>query len=736
MVNRMNYRRRFIIISAVVILVLLVVASVGVFIEYPRTSSIQAFISHGEQVQATHQVGQNLFVNNVPAWEHLSVQQQTILVNALHSEESAFETEYKSKQFTRPLFPQAAQESLNQQALYQQALFNVIKRPGAMAVHDNTFGFGWGMNTPFTTPPPSIAAFDTLTNSFIPCVSEQSDLEVCGGLIAKIHLYTTSDGQHGFSGIVIAAIGYAAAIAQEDLVASLPSSDLPAGGQDTASISMHTFSVNLASNIGLVDAGAAPASLYEEGPWGQMPPQDLAGVNDSLAINLPGIETIEKAISVAQTGYDALESSIQGIQSVAPCTILTGFAFDQAIYSALAKDPISIPSASCIDTPFNWTGTISGDTSLEFDVEPTAAAVDFGAGVEYSALFSFTSAQISVSSPSTTQAPFTTTPEPGSKSSNLLWRYQTGGSVQSSPTVANGVVYISSDDDYVYAINAGSGSVLWRYNINNNQNVSTPAVVNGVVYVNSFDGAIYALKASTGAFLWKYQTGNWVVDRPTVMNGIVYFGSGDDYLYALNASNGTLLWRYQTGYAVVTTPAVVNGVVYFGSWDFYVYALNASNGTLLWRYQTGNYVESPPTVVNGVVYVGSSDSNLYALNASDGALLWHYQTGGPVHSSPVVANGMVYFGSYDSYAYALTANTGSLLWRYQTGGVIALGATVDSGVVYIGSNDGYLYALAANNGSLLWRYQTGANIHSTPVVANGVVYFGSGDDYVYALTTR
>jgi eukaryotic-like serine/threonine-protein kinase len=323
----------------------------------------------------------------------------------------------------------------------------------------------------------------------------------------------------------------------------------------------------------------------------------------------------------------------------------------------------------------------------------------------------------------------------GKNGGSLLWHYQTGGSVQSSPEVAGGVVYIGSDDGYVYAINAGSGTVLWRYNINNNQNVSSATVANGVVYVNSYNGAVYALKASTGSLLWHYQTGNWIVDRPTVVNNVVYFGSGDNYLYALNASNGNLLWRYQTGYAVVTSPAVVNGVVYFGSWDSYVYALTASNGALLWRYQTGGYVESPPAVVNGVVYAGSSDNNIYALTASNGKLLWHYQTGGPVHSSPVIVGGVVYFGSYDTYAYALNASSGNLLWRYQTGGVIALGAAVASGVVYIGSNDGYLYALNASNGNLLWRYQTGANVHSTPAVANGVVYFGSGDDYVYALTT-
>ena len=42
-----------------------------------------------------------------------------------------------------------------------------------------------------------------------------------------------------------------------------------------------------------------------------------------------------------------------------------------------------------------------------------------------------------------------------------LWSYATGVYVQSAPTVANGVVYISSDK--LYALNASTGALLWSY---------------------------------------------------------------------------------------------------------------------------------------------------------------------------------------------------------------------------------------------------------------------------------
>jgi len=80
-----------------------------------------------------------------------------------------------------------------------------------------------------------------------------------------------------------------------------------------------------------------------------------------------------------------------------------------------------------------------------------------------------------------------------------LWRYRTGFYVYSSPAVANGVVYVGSTDNNIYALNAGTGALLWKYTTGAVQ--SSPAVANGVVYVASEDYNVYALNASTGALL-------------------------------------------------------------------------------------------------------------------------------------------------------------------------------------------------------------------------------------------
>ena len=261
-----------------------------------------------------------------------------------------------------------------------------------------------------------------------------------------------------------------------------------------------------------------------------------------------------------------------------------------------------------------------------------------------------------------------------------LWSYATGVPVATSPAVANGVVYVGSNDDErgendFFALNASTGALLWSTEgVGPPTSFSPPAVADGVVYVAAADALdrsydVYAANASTGALLWSFQkAGSPYADEgpfgaPAVANGVVYIGSEGttvpvpDFvpipgnLYALNASTGAELWSYKTG-NIGGAPAVANGIVYAGS-DNGVYALNASTGALLWGRTSQNGADSP-AVANGVVYFGSGDGSVYALNASTGAELWSYDAGGA--STPIIVDGVIYFPGVDGlYAFSVGA---------------------------------------------------------------------------------
>jgi outer membrane protein assembly factor BamB len=326
----------------------------------------------------------------------------------------------------------------------------------------------------------------------------------------------------------------------------------------------------------------------------------------------------------------------------------------------------------------------------------------------------------------------------GPDTNNVLWEYEIGEIVHSSPAVVDGRVYIGSWGDKVYCLDAVTGDYIWSYKTADDVD-SSPAVVEGKVYIGCDDENVYCLDAINGSCIWTYKTGHRVFSSPAVVEGKVYIGTYsppfgyEGNVYCLDANTGDYIWSFMTGDLVFSSPAVADGKIYIGSEDDKVYCLDANTGDYIWSYKTGHLVHSSPTVVDGKVYIGSCDYNLYCLDAINGSCIWSYNTGSTVLSSPAVADGKVYFGSHDYMVYCLDANNGDYMWSYKTGDWVEYSPAVADGKVYIGSDDGNVYCLDANNGDYIWSYKAGYSVYSSPAVADGKVYISSEyDSIVYA----
>ncbi len=137
---------------------------------------------------------------------------------------------------------------------------------------------------------------------------------------------------------------------------------------------------------------------------------------------------------------------------------------------------------------------------------------------------------------------------------------------------------------------------------------STPLVIDGVMYFTSAWSKVFALNAGTGALLWSYDPkvpGEWgvnaccdVVNRGVaVWNGKVFVGTLDGRLIALDTATGNPLWETLTidrnsRYTITGAPRVVKGKVIIGNGggEFgvrgYVSAYDAGTGKLVWRFYT------------------------------------------------------------------------------------------------------------------------------------------------------
>jgi outer membrane protein assembly factor BamB len=180
-----------------------------------------------------------------------------------------------------------------------------------------------------------------------------------------------------------------------------------------------------------------------------------------------------------------------------------------------------------------------------------------------------------------------------------------GGDIGTTAAISNGRVYVGSFDDRLYAFDA-AGSIrcsgvpktcppLWFAMTDSVIMATSPAVANGVVYIGSEDGALHAYDAAGNigcsggppkfcADLWTGGTNDLIVSSPAVANGVVYVGSFDHQLHAYDAGGNTgcsgtpktcqPLWSFTTGGPIASSPAIANGMVYVGSEDGNLYAFS------------------------------------------------------------------------------------------------------------------------------------------------------------------
>ena len=77
----------------------------------------------------------------------------------------------------------------------------------------------------------------------------------------------------------------------------------------------------------------------------------------------------------------------------------------------------------------------------------------------------------------------------------LIWKHPTAGVVSSSPVIAEGVLYVGSEDGNLFALDAETGEPRWMHPTGDKV-YSSPSVTDGILYVGSSDGRLYALRAS------------------------------------------------------------------------------------------------------------------------------------------------------------------------------------------------------------------------------------------------
>src|SRR5580704_2635620 len=234
-----------------------------------------------------------------------------------------------------------------------------------------------------------------------------------------------------------------------------------------------------------------------------------------------------------------------------------------------------------------------------------------------------------------------------------VWRARLRGSGtapqysgEAQPIVYDGVAYVSTGANDVFALSIDTGEILWQYSANLDANITSiccgwnnkgVAISEDRVFIGRLDGQLVALDRATGKVAWSTQAERWqdnfsITAAPLYVSGrvIIGFAGGDrgtrGRIKAYDAKDGSLIWTFYTipGPGVPghdTWPKDNDAWKYGGAAIWQTPAIDRELGLIY--FSTGNAAPD----YNGAFRAGDNlyAASMVAIEAATGKYRWHFQ---------------------------------------------------------------------------------------------------------------
>lgn len=363
-------------------------------------------------------------------------------------------------------------------------------------------------------------------------------------------------------------------------------------------------------------------------------------------------------------------------------------------------------------------------------------------------------------------------------------------------SAVRGVILAESSDQFIYALNARTGQLVWRTSPVGSTYMGQPIVHGNLVYVNAgtvgftygntrkyaktghairgqgvaYNG-IYALNFKTGKLVWRHMTEGDLMPTPAYHDGRLFISSGGGTVAALDAKTGKVEWKNHVGgMGNMSSPAVYAGKVFVGMADpSHLYAFDEHTGKIVWKTSIQGATNTSmgdvsPAVADGVVVTDvivevphskvktnakgqkkTMRQRVAAFSAANGTLLWSHTTAAGVKPPsfkggvPMIHDGTVYVGSpvVDTYA-AYDLKTGKHEWTWHIPDPSEAGsgrgpAAWYQGALYMATGPS-LYKVDPKTGKLLCEKKIGSRFGIVgPTIVDGTIYVGNSSDWIMAI---
>ena len=202
----------------------------------------------------------------------------------------------------------------------------------------------------------------------------------------------------------------------------------------------------------------------------------------------------------------------------------------------------------------------------------------------------------------------------------MRWAFDTGGRINSSPSLAEGRVCVTTYAGSIFCVRQRDGTKLWSTYVKRDafryESFYASASTDGErLYTVARSGKIVTLDASSGThpldglrelarLLDARRSGATGSSSATSTAGCARTAS----------ANGRLLWRSVVGGRILGAPVIVGDLVFFSTLETETYAARVSDGRIVWRYGLGKY---SPGIATERTYYFSLNGLLVAFRGRD-----------------------------------------------------------------------------------------------------------------------
>ncbi|RXD05669.1 pyrrolo-quinoline quinone [Sphingomonas sp. UV9] len=247
----------------------------------------------------------------------------------------------------------------------------------------------------------------------------------------------------------------------------------------------------------------------------------------------------------------------------------------------------------------------------------------------------------------------------------ILWRAKPGAPLRGSPTVANGAVYVLTQDNQVFSLNQADGKVQWvqsgTLETQGVFGVAAPAVSQGTVVAGFSSGELSAYRYENGRILWQDALSRTSVTTsvsslsdidaaPVIDGGRVYAVGQGGRMVALELSTGQRLW--EQNFAGISTPWIAGEWLFVVTDDARLVCLSRSNGKARWIAQLPRFQNEKkrsnaitwfgPILAGNRLVLTNSRGEINFVSPTDGTVSSTIETKTPFSLPPIVANSTLY----------------------------------------------------------------------------------------------